>query len=170
MAADKQRTHDEAEDFHLLLSSLLAINAEQFSYTDDQGKTRSDPLKQFKALENIYIKNIKPDLKNNKFSEKQLKIVLFFSFYAINRNSAAFREYLAADLMPIYLENTDSFLEILSELPFLIESNCDRLNAYFGFEGKHLGEKDQFIKNNEPKFQQHLGEVQMELCFGNFTN
>ncbi|MCP4471177.1 MAG: hypothetical protein GY815_10905, partial [Gammaproteobacteria bacterium] len=136
------------DEYSILLSSLLNVNEGVFTYIDEKGNKQPDELKKFKELERIYIKNISPDLTNNKFSNKRLKIIMFYSFYSFEKKSAAFQEYLAADLMPIYISNPDSFLKILNELPFLIKSNCNRLNANFGFEGKNTYNKSNFLKQN----------------------
>lgn len=158
---------NEKSEHSALLSSLLGII--QYSYIDSQGKKQPDSLKKFKELEKIYIKHIKPDLANNKFSNKQLKIIMFYSFYSYEKKSAAFQEYLAADLMPIYNNNKHSFLTILQELPFLITSNCDRLNSFFGFEGKNIEGKPIFIKQNADILKKHLNSEQFGLCMSNFN-
>lgn len=158
--------HDE---YSILLSSLLNINEEKYTYVDEKGKNQPDSLKKFKELERIYINNITPDLANDKFSNKRLKIIMFYSFYSLTNNSAAFQEYLATDLMPIYSDNSDVFLRILNELPFLIQSNCNRLDAFFGFEGKNLDKKSNFIKQNFKHFNNHLNSDQYELCTSSFN-
>lgn len=157
------------DEYLILLSSLLNVNEEVFTYIDEEGKRQPDALKKFKELERIYIKNIDPDLANKKFSDKRLKIIMFYSFYSFVNKSAAFQEYLAADLMPIYINNSDSFLKILNELPFLIQSNCNRLNAYFGFEGKNIGKQSNFLKQNTNLFRNYLIPEQYELCLSNFN-
>ncbi len=94
---------------------------------------------------------------------------MFYSFYSFVNNSAAFQEYLATDLMPIYIKNSDAFLRILNELPFLIQSNCNRLDAFFGFEGKNLDKKSNFIKQNFKLFKKYLNSGQYELCISSFN-
>ncbi len=155
-------------DFDILLSNLLKVNQHRHTYIDEQGNKQANALGRFKELEQVYIKHIEPDLKGNKFSPKQLKTVMFFSFYADEKKSAAFQEYLATDLMPIYTHNQMSFMKTLKELPFLIPSNCDRLNAFFGFEGKNDNKKRAFIEKNQNIFTKYLTNEQAKLCISKF--
>ncbi|BFM10709.1 hypothetical protein R50072_08620 [Simiduia litorea] len=154
----------DTQDFYLLLSGLLNVNQDEYVFIDSSGKTAVDELKMFKALEQIYITNIEPDLNDNSFSVERLKLVMFFAFYAEQRNASAFQEYLAADLMPIYLGNKNTFVKILKELPFLTAANCARLNAYFGHEGMNEDKKPDFIKTNKALFQQTLESTQYSQC------
>jgi len=157
-------------DFDILLSNLLNVNQHRHTYIDEQGNKQANSLGRFKELERVYIKNIEPDLKDDKFSLKRLKTVMFFSFYADKKKSAAFQEYLATDLMPIYTHNQISFMKTLKELPFLIPSNCDRLNAFFGFEGKNDNKKQGFIEKNQNIFTKYLTNEQAKLCISKFGN
>jgi len=163
-----ENTDTRESDFDILLSNLLSVNQHRHTYIDEQGNERPNLLGRFKELERVYIKNIEPDLNNNKFSPKRLKTVMFFSFYADEKESAAFQEYLATDLIPIYTHNQITFIEILKELPFLIPSNCDRLNAFFGFEGKNNNKKQSFIENNQKFFTKYLTNEQAKLCVSKF--
>jgi len=164
-----ENAHGEEKDFYILLSNLLGVNKSQYTYVDAQGNKRPNLLEQFKELEKIYIKNIEPDLAADKFSPKRLKIVMFFSFYSHEKKSAAFQEYLAADLMPIYIRNQITFMEILKELPFLVQSNCDRLSSFFGFEGKNNDKKPSFIEKNKKIFNKYLTNDQVKLCISSFS-
>jgi len=166
-ASEKHRS--EKSEYSTLISSLLNINEDKYTYIDGKGKKQPDALKRFKELERIYIENIKPDVANNKFSNKRLKIIMFYAFYAHEKNSGAFQEYLASDLMPIYIENKDEFLLVLKQLPFLTLSTCNRLNAYFGFEGKNTEKKPLFIKQNEIYFKNNLSAYQYKICINSFN-
>ena len=160
----QDNSSDEQQDFYVLLSNLLKLNSMDYTYTDSDGKKHPDRLKAFKDLERIYIKNIEADMPNEMFSSKRLKIVMYFSYYSKISNSAALLEYLAADLKPIYSANKETFLEILRELPFLLPSNCERLGAYFGHEGKNEEKEKQFVKNNKSIFSKYLGVEQASQC------
>ncbi len=161
-------SESSADEYTILLSSLLGTDKERFTFTDKNGNKQIDSLARFKELEKVYINNINPDLANNKFSNKRLKIVMLYSFYSFVKKSAAFQEYLAADLMPIYIRNSADFLKVLNELPFLIEANCNRLNAYFGFEGKNTDKKPTFVKQHANQFKKYLNTDQYELCIRSF--
>jgi len=151
-------------------TSLLDLKEDKYTYIDKKGKIHSDSLKRFKELERIYIKNIEPDLPNKKFSNARLKIIMFYAFYAHEKRSGAFQEYLASDLMPIYIENKDAFLDILKQLPFLTLSNCNRLNAYFGFEGKNIENKSIFMKQNKVYLKNILNAKQYKTCVDSFND
>jgi hypothetical protein len=158
----------EAKDFHTILSDLLKINKDKFSYTDSNGVKQPDSLKQFKAMEEIYIKYSKPDLPDKKFSEKHLKVLLFLAFVSNVTNNAAFLEYLAGDLVPVYNSNKTLFLSVLNEQPFLIPAACDRLNAFFGFEGKNMNEKPGFLQKNKPDIKEELESKHAQMCLDQF--
>lgn len=163
-----ENTDTGEDDFDILLSNLLNVNQHRHTYIDEQGNKQPNSLGRFKELERVYIKTIEPDLKSDKFSPKRLKTVMFFSFYAYEKKSAAFQEYLATDLMSIYTHNQITFMETLKELPFLIPSNCDRLNAFFGFEGKNNNKKQRFIEKNQTIFTKYLTNEQAKLCISKF--
>ncbi len=166
-ASEKHR--NEESEYSALISSLLNIDEDKYTYIDEKGKKQPDELKKFKELERIYIDNIKPDVADNKFSHKRLKIIMFYAFYSHEKKSGAFQEYLASDLMPIYIENKDNFLQVLKQLPFLTLSTCDRLNAYFGFEGKNTEKKSMFLKQNREYFENNLDTYQYKICVDNFN-
>lgn len=163
-----QQSVNNVNDFDVLLASLLDENKQRFTYIDSHGNEKYDELKEFKALESIYIKNSINDENKGNLSERQLKVMMFYSFYSQEKKSAAFQEYLASDLMPIYLNNKVKFLKLLKRLPFLIQANCNRLNAFFGFEGKNQQEKPQFLKDNKSLFSKYLNKKQLEICLSNF--
>ena len=94
---------------------------------------------------------------------------MFYAFYAHEKKSGAFLEYLASDLMPIYIENKVDFLQALKQLPFLTLSTCNRLNAYFGFEGKNTEEKPTFLKENLVYFKHELDAYQYKICVDSFN-
>ena len=154
----------EANDYYVLMSNLLRVNEDRFSYVDAKGIKQIDELKKFKQLEQLYIKYIEPDLDNKKFSQKQLKTVMFLSYYAQQHQVSALLEYLAADLMPVYMGNSKKFLQILNELPFLVPANCNRLNAYFGFEGKNAVLKSGFIKTSQKLWGHTLDSHVESVC------
>ena len=153
----------EKDDYYAIFSSLLGINENRFTYTDSEGIKYSDQLKLFKELEEIYIRYIEPQ-EDGSYSQEQMKVIMFFAFYAKTRGSGAFSEYLASDLNPIYSKNRLMFLELMGELPFLIPSVCDRLNVFFGFEGKNISGKESFVQTNKALFETHLSKEQAESC------
>ena len=92
---------------------------------------------------------------------------MLFSFYATERNSAAISEYLAADLTPIFLTHYEKYVNVFSELPFQIKSNCRSLSSSIGFEGSSIITKNGF-KKMLPIFQRSLNESQIQPCFAEF--
>lgn len=158
------RKTDETETYYILLSNLLDVNQDRHTFTYASGVKQLDSLAAFKELERIYTQYIQPDMKNNTYSENRIKIILLFAFYAQQHHSAAFNEYLATDLMPIYMNNKTRFLKVLSELPFLTSASCNRLDKYFGFEGRSSDKKPAFITENKKRFTTMLNSSQMKEC------
>ena len=158
-------TNKATDRYQLLLASLLdEVDSEHFSYIDQQGIKKFDQLKHFKALEKVYISSIEKKPNHKSLTTDQLKMLLFFSFYAEQKNSAAFLEYLATDLMPVYKTHSQEFLKLLNNYSFLVRSNCRRLNAYFGFEGKNLTEKPSFLSANRDLILQNLSNKNAKNC------
>ncbi len=167
--ANSSPQYSQLTSHQVLLGSLLGtIDIKHFFYTDQHGVKKYDELRHFKALEKIYIASLEKQPPLNHLTEKQLKTLMFFSFYATEKNSAAFLEYLAADLMTVYNSQPVDFLQTLNQLPFMIKSNCNRLNANFGFEGKNLDTKPSFLTNNKAKFQQYLSSANASTCLDAF--
>ncbi len=159
------------DDYSLLLSHFLGIYPEHFQYVDDGGIKHPDELKLFKALEEIYVRNLdligQKDQGEGKLDEA-IRVIMFYAFYAQQRNSGAFNAYLASDLLPVYEKNRHRFLRVMSEHPFLISSVCNRLNAFFGFEGNNFSGKNTFVNNNIPHVQKALLPDQQEACLVEF--
>lgn len=165
---ESESNKSEKNDYYAIFSSLLGINENRFIYTDNEGNPHSDQLRLFKELEGIYGRYIEPQ-EDGTYSPEQAKVIMLFAFYATNRSSGAFSEYLASDLMPIYSKNRLMFLELMSELPFLIPSVCNRLNAFFGFEGKNSSGKENFIRDNKVHFEAHFPKKQVKTCLSQFN-
>lgn len=158
----------ERDDYYTVVSSLLNTNQDRFTFSDVEGKEHLDQLRLFKELEAVYIRYVEPK-GDGVYSKEQVKIVMFFAFYAQNRQSGAFNEYLASDLNPLYSKNKTIFLEVMSELPFLIPPVCNRLNAYFGFEGKNATAKEDFIIVNMTALKAHLTQKEVDVCLAQFA-
>lgn len=165
---ESESNKSEKDDYYAIFSSLLGINENRFIYTDNEGNSHSDQLRSFKELQGIYSRYIDPQ-EDGTYSPEQAKVIMLFTFYATNRGSGAFSEYLASDLKPIYSKNRLMFLELMSELPFLIPSVCNRLNAFFGFEGKNSSGKENFIRDNKVLFEEHFTKKQVETCLSQFN-
>lgn len=158
---------NEKDDYYAIYSNLLGINENRYTYIDTEGVSHSDQLKLFKELEEIYGRYIEPQ-GEAQYSQEQAKVIMFFAFYAKNRDSGAFSEYLASDFKPLYSQNRSMFLELMSELPFLIPSVCNRLNAFFGFEGNNTSGKENFIRENKDHFYSILSTEQAKICLAQF--
>lgn len=125
--ANTETTHPTKEhDYFVVLSQLLENYPERHQFTDDEGKQQTDELAHFKELEAIYIRTFTP-IAGSELSDKQIKLALFFAFYASLKNSAAISEYLAEDLPKLFNAQPKTFISTLDELPFLVRAVCDRL-------------------------------------------
>lgn len=158
----------QQEDFYQLFSLLIKAPIAETTFTTADGTLKYDELKAFKLLDELYAKYAKPEVTDKRYSSHQLKVIAFFSHLADQHNNAALNEYLASDLLPIYKTNPGRFLSVLAELPYLVPSNCDRINAYFGFEGEHLNEKSEFLETHTPKIKKSLGPALAEVCLSKF--
>jgi hypothetical protein len=58
-------------------------------------------------MDALYAKYLHPAPESKGYSEEQIRIIMLISFYAVNRNFAAFNEYLASDLKPIFESNRE---------------------------------------------------------------
>jgi hypothetical protein len=159
---------NEQHDYWSLLSELLSINQDRYYYTDKKGKKINDELELFKEMDSLYTKYISPDPKTKEYSVEQIRIIMLISFYAVNRNSAAFNEYLATDLKPIFENNRELFAQSMADLPFFISSTCNRLNAHFGFEGKNISGKQEFVDGTRSYLSNYLSEEQVFKCSNEF--
>lgn len=157
----------EQQDFYQLFSLFVKAPTQEMSFPADDG-LQYDELKAFKVLDELYAKHKEPDMADKSYSRNRLRVIAFFSHLAEQHNNAALSEYLASDLVPIFETNPGRFLSVLGELPFLTPSNCERLNSYFGFEGKHANEKSNFIKTNAPLIKKALGQSLAESCLSKF--
>ena len=60
-------------------------------------------------------------------------------------------------------------IQSMPELPFLIPSTCNRLNANFEFEGKNVEGKSNFVTNLKGHLSEHLSGPQVEGRLREFT-
>ncbi|WNO09171.1 hypothetical protein [Teredinibacter sp. KSP-S5-2] len=152
----------------LLLSSLLDINRSRYVYKDPKGNEMFDELQHFKALERFYIENIELEKDKSELTDKQIKVLFFFAYYAQHKRAAIFQEYLAADLMTVFQKQEGDFLSTLADQPYLISPVCERLNAYFGFEGQHMDDKQPFLKQKSENIKIQLGK-HAKACLSQFN-
>lgn len=150
-------------DSYVLLSRLLNIKNSCYLVTHDNGEEQYNYLKEQKEWANTYIKYKKLIDKNNDNLEL-IKYYLFIGFIAKEQQSAEVSEAFSSDLVPLYENHRENFLNVIKELPFLIPSSCYYLNNYFGFEDKNFNVKDQFLKDNERFILERLGTEKGNLC------
>ena len=154
----------EVDDFDLLLSSLLNINQDRYTYVNSQGKKELDSLRLYKKNAAVYMKYLKPDLLDGRHSEKRLKVFLLIAFIADSHKYGATRQALADHLVPIYNKNRKSFLKSLKELAFMIPATCRRLNSHFGHEGKNADKRIPFIEQNTDIINSILNTKDAQVC------
>ena len=159
----------EEYDYYALLSHLLSINEDRHTYVDENGIRQHDELKAFKEIDSLYSRYVHRHGDKGELTEEQAKVIMFLAFYSVNRNSAAVNEYLASDFKPIFDRNMSLFINSMAELPFLIPSACNRLNANFGFEGENVKGKSHFVTNLKDLLSEYLSEPQVEECLEEFT-
>jgi len=153
-----------AQDAELMLNRLLHTDNEKYNIKNEKGQFLYNSLLEHKDWERLYIKYSKLNIKNKKYSETEIKNLLFIGFIAKINLDAAISESLSSDLVPIFNKNKILILNILSDLKFLVPSTCYYLNNYFGFEGRNIEKKSPFIKKNKQTIMKYLGKTDGKKC------
>jgi len=156
------------QDAKLILDRLLHIDNEKYNTKNASGQFFYNSLLEYKDWERTYIKYSRMNKTNKKFTEHEIKNLLFIGFVSKVNSDAAISESLSSDLMPIFNDNKTLILNVIAELNFLIPSTCYYLNNYFGFEGKNKENKIPFIKTNKEIIIEHLGKNEGERCLVEF--
>lgn len=146
----------------ILLHAYLGLSHPLNIETLATGEEYVDELKEFKQLEKLYMLNVEPA--SGSFSKKNLAILMFFAAYASDRNNAAFNEYLAADLTPVFKEVPERFLSQLANIPSVTEMVCDRLAAYYSSEAAESKDINEFVARYKSQFQSYLTADQYKIC------
>jgi hypothetical protein len=160
---------ENEHDAKLIINRLLHIDNEKYKTKNEDGKYFYNSLLEHKDWERLYIKFSQLDIEDKKFTETEIKYLLFIGFVAKTNLDAAISESLSSDLVPIFNKNKIVILKVLSDLNFLIPSTCHYLNSYFGFEGKNTDIKMPFIKENKATILKLLGKDEGERCMSYFT-
>lgn len=155
-------------DFYQLFSLTVKATNATTSFRASDGTLHYDELKAFKLLDTLYKEYTTPNTSGDGYTNNQIRVVAYFAHLAHIQNNAALNEYLASDLVPIYRKNPEQFLSTLHDLPYLIPENCERLSAYFGFEGKNSDEKSEFLKANTQTIKKALGPELSAKCLAYF--
>ncbi len=155
-------------DSEVMVNRLLHIDDKKFISKTEGGETFYDSLSEFKEWEVLYIKYSKYGAEEQYWTNDELKKLLFIAFIARTNSDAAISESFSSDLIPVYNQNSDQVLAILSELKFLVPATCYYFNEYFGFEGKNAEEKGEWLKRNKSRFVSNLGNADGKACFAFF--
>ncbi len=167
-------------DSNIFINKLLKINDPQFITQASDGTSTYHSLNAYKAWEALYIRYTKRDLVDNvtdgstdslkqRSSDKELtkteiKKLLLIGYIAKLHADGATSQSLSSDLTPLYNSHSTSFLQVMTELPFLIPSTCYFLGNHFGFEDKHADKKTPFLKANAALLVTALGAEQGNAC------
>ena len=157
------------QDSEIMINRLLHIDNEKYMTKTESGEYFYNSLLEYKEWENLYIKYSKYGDKNKIFTKPEIKKLLFIGYISKTNLDAAISESFSSDLVPIYNENTNMVVNVLSQLKFLIPSTCYYLSQYFGFEGKNIDKKQSFIDKNTPILLRELGEEEGKLCLSYLT-
>ncbi len=141
-------------DAQFFVSTLLGVEDPQFLSKDSDGTEQVDELKIQQKWGELYNKYKKQAETGD---ETGFKYYLFIGFMADLQHNAELSEAYSSDLIPIYEKDPMTFLVILRELPYLIESSGYYMNNYFGFEDKNAEKKPDFLKNNKQFILNILG-------------
>jgi len=153
-----------AVDSEVMINRLLHIDSEKFMSKTDSGEPLYNSLMAYKEWELLYIKYSKYDSEDKLLTEDEIKNLLFIGYIARVNSDAAISQSFASDLVPIFSQNKFIILNVMSDLKFLMPSTCYFLGRYFGFEGKHLEKKQEFLVKNSPLLVEVLGKVDGKKC------
>lgn len=159
---------EERHDYHQLLSLIIKAKTPETSFQNADGTLDYDELKAFKLLDNLYKEYTTPKTSDGSYTNNQLRVIAFLSHLAHQQNNAALNEYLASDLLPIYRKSPQQFLAVLTDLPYLAPENCERISAYFEFEGNRAKEKAEFLDINTKTIEEILGSDLAKECLSHF--
>lgn len=133
----------QPSDSELLVHRLLGLEHPAF-FQDGEYKA----LAAYRAWTELYNRTLQRAADSTAADNRHLKTFLFIGFIARARLDAGTSEAFTADLMPLYGERRDDVLSVLRESPFLIESTCHYLGAFFGFEDRNREGKPAFLEAN----------------------
>ncbi len=136
--------------------------------TSENGETFYDSLMEFKEWESLYIKYSKFGSEERLLTKVEIKKLLFIGYISRVNSDAAISQSFSSDLVPIFNKNRDKFLNVMSDLKFLVPSTCYFLNNYFGFEDKNAEKKQAFLDRNRIDLIKAFGEPDSDICLEYF--
>ncbi|MCR9109898.1 hypothetical protein [Marivita sp. XM-24bin2] len=84
---------------------------------------------------------------------------------ALRSSDAGLTQSFAADLLPLYRQDPDAVLKVLSEAPWLATSACHYLSAYFGSEDRPEANRAPFLEAERNRIREALPGPAAETCF-----
>ncbi|WP_196229684.1 hypothetical protein [Teredinibacter turnerae] len=79
-------------------------------------------------LERLYLQHAAP--LSGKYTAKNIAVVMLFARHAQEKRLPALRAQLAHDLLPIFSQEPDLFVDQLKQLPSLTQPVCELLGAF----------------------------------------
>ncbi|WP_228378232.1 hypothetical protein [Teredinibacter turnerae] len=79
-------------------------------------------------LERLYLQHAAP--LSGKYTAKNIAVVMLFARHAQEKSLPALRAQLAHDLLPIFSQEPDLFVDQLKQLPSLTQPVCELLGAF----------------------------------------
>ncbi len=83
---------------------------------------------------------------------------------ALRSVDAGLTQSYAADVLPLYREQPDTILSVLSDAPWLATSTCHHLSAYFGSEDRPEDDRAPFVEAEASRITKALPEPVAAAC------
>ncbi len=151
-------------DSDVMINRILHIDSEKFVSKTSEGEPFYNSLMEYKEWESLYIKYSRYDSDDKNLTEIEMKKLLFIGYISRLNSDAAISQSFSSDLVPIFNQNKYLVLNVISELKFLMPSTCYFFGNYFGFEGKNLEKKQDFLDKNSSLLVKALGKYDGEVC------
>lgn len=164
----------------LVLSASPVLSRDAESLSSDEAYFLIDNLvglSEFKSDHKLQLANYRRwEELQNKFLKKEdnltmedMKIILLMIFIAEERAKVHPSEELARHIGPLFVKKSDMILDILKDLPFLIQATCNSLNDHFSLHQDKKA-KEIFLKENKKKIVESLGKLRATKCLNAFAN
>lgn len=83
---------------------------------------------------------------------------------ALRSTDAGLTQSYAADMLPLYRQQPDAILLVLTDAPWLAPSTCHHLSAYFGSEDRPEDGRAPFLASETPRIAKALPEPVASAC------
>lgn len=98
-----------------------------------------------------------------------ISVWLLLADIAVRSNDASLTQSYTADIVPVYLRHTETFLEALNGAPWLAPSTCELIAGHFGSEDRTKDNLATFLEAEAQRFQDVLPKPVAADCIAELT-